>query len=134
MDKFSDGNEVSTKLNSRKLRAEGLPKSSSSSIASEYGDQDGVLSDERLESLLLARTDHISRFQLGQFYFEREIYEKAFLEFNKLKERDVQALYQLGVMYYDGLGVPEDGVRVILLIYFNIAILFYFILFALNEF
>ncbi|XP_028391369.1 LRP2-binding protein-like [Dendronephthya gigantea] len=109
METLSGGNEVNTKLNPKTLRAESLPKSSSSSIASEQGDQDGVLSDERLECLLLARTDHISRFQLGQFYFEREIYEKAFVEFDKLKERDVQALYQLGVMYYDGLGVREDG-------------------------
>ena len=111
METFSAENEENAESNSRKLQAEILPKSSQASVASEEGDNDGVLSDKRLESLLLERTDHVSRFQLGQFYFEREIYEKAFVEFEKLKERDVQALYQLGVMYYDGLGVQENAVR-----------------------
>ena len=111
MDIFSPTNEENAESNSRELQAECLPKSSRSSVASKQGDNDGVLSDERLESLLLERTDHLSRFQLGQFYFEREMYEKAFVEFEKLKDRDMQALYQLGVMYYDGLGVQEDGVR-----------------------
>ncbi|CAB4004360.1 LRP2-binding -like [Paramuricea clavata] len=109
METFSTENEENTESNSRKLQAESLPKSSQVSVASEQGDNDGVLSDEQLESLLLERTDHVSRFQLGQFYFERKIYEKAFVEFEKLKDRDVQALYQLGVMYYDGLGVQENG-------------------------
>ena len=68
MDIFSASNEENTESNSRKLQAESLPKSSQSSVASEQGDNDGVLSDERLESLLLERTDHVSRFQLGQFY------------------------------------------------------------------
>ena len=89
------------------LQPERLPKSSQSSVVSEQGDNDGVLSDVRLESLLLSRSDHVSKFQLGQFYFEREMYDKAFVQFAKLKERDVQALYQLGVMYYDGLGVAR---------------------------
>ena len=117
METFSTENEENTESNSRKLQAESLPKSSQVSVASEQGDNDGVLSDEQLESLLLERTDHVSRFQLGQFYFEREIYEKAIVEFEKLKDRDVQALYQLGVMYYDGLGVQENGVRFIIFMY-----------------
>ena len=50
-------------------------------------------------------------FNWDNFIFEREMYEKAFEEFEKLRDRDMQALYQLGVMYYDGLGVQEDGVR-----------------------
>ena len=117
METFSTENEENTESNSRKLQAESLPKSSQVSVASEQGDNDGVLSDEQLESLLLERTDHVSRFQLGQFYFEREIYEKAIVEFEKLKDRDVQALYQLSVMYYDGLGVQENGVRFIIFMY-----------------
>ena len=113
MEIFSAENEENTEnsdSNQRKLQAESLPKSSHVSVVSEHGDNDGVLSDERLESLLLERTDYVSRFQLGQFYFERETYEKAFAEFEKLKDRDFQASYQLGVMYYDGLGVQENAV------------------------
>ena len=113
MDIFSAENDENTEnsdWNQRKLQAESFPKSSHVSVVSEHGDNDGVLSDERLESLLLERTDHVSRFQLGQFYFEREIYEKAFAEFEKLKDCDAQASYQLGVMYYDGLGVEENAV------------------------
>ena len=112
MEIFPAKNEETTESNLRKLQGESLPKSSQVSVVSE-GDNDGVLSDERLESLLLERTDHVSRFQLGQFYFEREKYEKAFVEFEKLKERDAQASYQLGVMYYDGLGVQENAVRIL---------------------
>lgn len=107
-------NEQNSEQNTRKLPPESLPKYSPINVSSEQGnksDKDGVLTDERVESLLLERTDHASRFQLGQFYFERKMYVKAFVEFNKLKSRDIQALYQLGVMYYDGLGVEEDGVR-----------------------
>ena len=114
MEVVSTENEDNTQIqesNPRKLQAESLPKSSQGSVVSDQGDNDGVLSDERLEGLLLERTDHVSSFQLGQFYFEREIYEKAFVEFEKLRERDVQASYQLGVMYYDGLGVQENAVR-----------------------
>ena len=110
METFSAENVENVDSTPRKVHAERLPMNSQSSVTSEQGDNDGVLSDERLESLLLERSDQVSRFQLGQFYFEREMYKKAFIEFEKLKERDIQALYQLGVLYYDGLGVREDGV------------------------
>ncbi|XP_069833835.1 LRP2-binding protein isoform X2 [Dendropsophus ebraccatus] len=35
-------------------------------------------------------------------------YEEALLHFEKVKDEDFQALYQAGVMYYDGLGTQED--------------------------
>uniref|UniRef100_A0A8D0L9X9 LRP2-binding protein n=1 Tax=Sphenodon punctatus TaxID=8508 RepID=A0A8D0L9X9_SPHPU len=37
-----------------------------------------------------------------------EWYEEALVQFEKIKTTDFQAMYQLGVMYYDGLGTPED--------------------------
>ncbi|NXS95717.1 LR2BP protein, partial [Jacana jacana] len=42
------------------------------------------------------------------------LYEEAFIEFEKIKDTDFQAMYQLGVMHYDGLGTegnPEKGVE-----------------------
>ncbi|XP_040527277.1 LRP2-binding protein isoform X1 [Gallus gallus] len=41
-------------------------------------------------------------------------YEEALVQFEKSKDTDFQALYQLGVMHYDGLGTdkdPEKGVE-----------------------
>lgn len=105
----TDGDIV---CNLHKLQAEDLSISSGRSFDEEQDDNDGVLGDDRLETLLLERNDPVSRLQLGQFYFEREIYEKAFAEFEKLKDYDFHALYQLGVMYYDGLGVQENTVRI----------------------
>lgn len=118
MDKidFKAENNDSVQVNSRSLHKELLPESLHSSKSSLEGDNDGILSDDRLEELLLQRItrdddDNASKFQLGQFYFEREMYEKAFKEFDKLKETNIQAKYQLGVMFYDGLGVTEDATK-----------------------
>ncbi|NXI68547.1 LR2BP protein, partial [Anseranas semipalmata] len=36
------------------------------------------------------------------------LYEKALIQFEKIKDIDFQAMYQLGVMHYDGLGTNED--------------------------
>uniref|UniRef100_A0A8C0UE13 LRP2-binding protein n=2 Tax=Cyanistes caeruleus TaxID=156563 RepID=A0A8C0UE13_CYACU len=50
----------------------------------------------------------------GQHYYEQGLYEKALKQFEKIKDTDFQAMYQLGVMYYDGLGTkkdPEKGVE-----------------------
>ncbi|XP_070539867.1 LRP2-binding protein-like [Ptychodera flava] len=47
-------------------------------------------------------------FQLGQFYFEQEEYEKAVKQFERVKNEDFQAMFQLGIIYYDGLGIPEN--------------------------
>ena len=105
------------KINTRTLHAESLRGSNRSSLSLVQDDDDEILTDERLEELLLQRIgsgDNLSKFQLGQFYFEREMYAKAFTEFLKIEETDIQAKYQLGVMYYDGLGVIEDAVRTLL--------------------
>ncbi|NXN12916.1 LR2BP protein, partial [Indicator maculatus] len=47
-------------------------------------------------------------FLKGQLYYEEGLYEKALTEFEKIKDTDFQAMYQLGVMHYDGLGTKED--------------------------
>uniref|UniRef100_A0A8D0EFD0 LRP2-binding protein n=1 Tax=Strix occidentalis caurina TaxID=311401 RepID=A0A8D0EFD0_STROC len=36
------------------------------------------------------------------------LYEEALIQFEKIKDTDFQAMYQLGVMHYDGLGTKED--------------------------
>ncbi|NWX33281.1 LR2BP protein, partial [Notiomystis cincta] len=38
-------------------------------------------------------------------------YEEALKQFEKIKDTDFQAMYQLGVMYYDGLGTKKDPER-----------------------
>ncbi|XP_072262242.1 LRP2-binding protein [Pyxicephalus adspersus] len=52
--------------------------------------------------------DKQATFLLGQLFFEEGWYEDALLQFDKVKNVDFQALYQAGVMYYDGLGIEED--------------------------
>ncbi|KAM5192602.1 LRP2-binding protein [Mantella aurantiaca] len=52
--------------------------------------------------------DKQATFLLGQLYFEEGWYEDALQQFHQVKDDDDQALYQAGVMYYDGLGIQED--------------------------
>ncbi|NXO77445.1 LR2BP protein, partial [Sitta europaea] len=47
----------------------------------------------------------------GQLYYEQGLYKEALKEFEKIKDTDFQAMYQLGVMYYDGLGTKKDPER-----------------------
>lgn len=73
-------------------------------------DDEGEMSEELLEEILIKRKsggDNLAKFQLGQFYFEREIYDKALIAFERIKGKDFQAKYQLGVMYYDGIGTKS---------------------------
>lgn len=55
-----------------------------------------------------------AQFTLGQHYFSRGMYKEALEYFMRSAEGDPpnggwgQAKYQLGVMYYDGLGVRAD--------------------------
>ncbi|NXK92162.1 LR2BP protein, partial [Formicarius rufipectus] len=39
------------------------------------------------------------------------LYEEALKEFKKIEDTDFQAMYQLGVMHYDGLGTEKDPER-----------------------
>uniref|UniRef100_A0A8C5J013 LRP2-binding protein n=1 Tax=Junco hyemalis TaxID=40217 RepID=A0A8C5J013_JUNHY len=48
------------------------------------------------------------------FSLSQGLYKQALKRFEKVKDTDFQAMYQLGVMYYDGLGTkkdPEKGVE-----------------------
>ncbi|XP_061108292.1 LRP2-binding protein isoform X2 [Conger conger] len=47
-------------------------------------------------------------FLLGQLYYEECLYEKAEKVFDSIKDTDPKALYQLAVMYFDGLGTIVD--------------------------
>ncbi|NXC48103.1 LR2BP protein, partial [Penelope pileata] len=52
--------------------------------------------------------DPLAYFLKGQLYYEEGLYEEALKHFEKCKDTDFQAMYQLGVMHYDGLGTAED--------------------------
>ena len=59
------------------------------------------------------RGDSQAHFSLGQYHYEKKEYTKALSYFNMSDNKgNIQATYQLAVMYYDGLGVAENQVRV----------------------
>ena len=58
------------------------------------------------------RGDAQAHFSLGQYHYEKKEYTKALAYFNMADNKgNIQATYQLAVMYYDGLGVVENQVR-----------------------
>uniref|UniRef100_A0A8C9UJC5 LRP2-binding protein n=1 Tax=Spermophilus dauricus TaxID=99837 RepID=A0A8C9UJC5_SPEDA len=57
----------------------------------------------------IRRGDALAYFLRGQLYFEEGWYEEALEQFEEIKEKDHQATYQLGVMYYDGLGIAANA-------------------------
>lgn len=60
------------------------------------------------------RGDAQARFSLGQYHYERKEYTIALSYFNMADNKgNIQATYQLAVMYYDGLGVAENQVCVV---------------------
>ncbi|XP_064273977.1 LRP2-binding protein isoform X2 [Passer domesticus] len=58
-----------------------------------------------------ARGDPPAPFLDGQRYYEQGLYKEALKQFEKIQDTDFQAMYQLGVMYYDGLGTKKDPGR-----------------------
>ena len=105
-------------LSDRKLSAEKLPNTRPFSMGAMEEGGDEEMSDELLEEILIERAkdgDSLAKFQLGQFYFEREIFDKALIAFERIKSTDFQAKYQLGVMYYDGIGTKPNPVSIELL-------------------
>lgn len=100
-------------LSERKLSAEKLPNTRPFSMGAVQEGGEEEISEELLEEILIERAkggDSLAKFQLGQFYFEREIYDKALIAFERIKNTDCQAKYQLGVMYYDGIGTKPNPV------------------------
>ncbi|VFV22948.1 Hypothetical predicted protein [Lynx pardinus] len=113
-----------------KLTSEKLPKNPFYTALSQYGAKNSKffqwrkektdhyghanLVDKALQLLKerIRRGDAMAYFLRGQLYFEEGWYEEALEQFEEIKEKDHQATYQLGVMYYDGLGTPTDAVRV----------------------
>ena len=64
------------------------------------------------------RGDSQAHFSLGQYHYEKKDYTKALSYFNMADNKgNIQATYQLAVMYYDGLGVTENHVRVCMYVY-----------------
>ena len=57
------------------------------------------------------RGDAHAHFSLGHYHYEKKEYTKALAYFNMADNKgNIQATYQLAVMYYDGLGVAENQV------------------------
>ncbi|KAF6376456.1 LRP2 binding protein [Rhinolophus ferrumequinum] len=69
------------------------------------------LTDKALQILKerIRKGDAMAYFLRGQLYFEEGWYEEALEQFEEIKEKDHQATYQLGVMYYDGLGTAANA-------------------------
>lgn len=60
---------------------------------------------------LIKDGDTDAKFEFGQFHFQNRDFAEARKWFEEIEEEDMQAKYQLAVMYYDGLGVKADYVR-----------------------
>lgn len=74
-------------------------------------EQEEIEMFKKIESHLLQKVDEgdkVSAFLLGQFYYEEGLVKKARKRFEAIKDFDFQALYQLGMMYYDGIGGRKD--------------------------
>ncbi|XP_036423729.1 LRP2-binding protein [Colossoma macropomum] len=66
---------------------------------------------EEAERLLKSRAgtgDTQASFLLGHLYYKEGRYTEAGTVFDSIKDEESQALYQLAVMYYDGLGTTAD--------------------------
>ncbi|XP_072520149.1 LRP2-binding protein [Salminus brasiliensis] len=71
---------------------------------------------EKAERLLKSRAetgDTQASFLLGQLYYEESRYTEAKAMFDGIKDREPHALYQLAVMYYDGLGTTADQIKAV---------------------
>ncbi|XP_067932530.1 LRP2-binding protein-like isoform X1 [Watersipora subatra] len=65
---------------------------------------------EKCEIILTKRVkdgDEQAIFQLGQLHFEWGSFDKALKYFERAPSTDMQSQFQLGVMYFDGLGMDE---------------------------
>ncbi|XP_004579064.3 LRP2-binding protein isoform X1 [Ochotona princeps] len=112
--------------NRMKLTSEKLPKNSYYASLSHYAAKNqkffqwkkktdcyshANLLDKALQILKerIRKGDVLAYFLRGQLYFEEGWYEEALEQFEEIQEKDHQATYQLGVMYYDGLGTTANA-------------------------
>ncbi|CAN2388666.1 LRP2-binding protein [Pristimantis euphronides] len=108
----------------KKLNSESLPKTRQNDVLYSVSRMSGFPQNiqgcsrdvllETTEQYLQDRIqsgDTQARFLLGQLCFEEGWYEDALLHFAKVEDEDWRAIYQTGVMYYDGLGTEEDQRR-----------------------
>ncbi|KAM9329501.1 LRP2-binding protein [Gastrophryne carolinensis] len=86
----------------------GFPKRTEAGKSAGCSHADRVQIAELYLKQLIEEGDRDAIFLLGQLFFEEERYEDAFLQFEEIKDEDDRALFQVGVMFYDGLGIPED--------------------------
>ncbi|KAH3789784.1 LRP2-binding protein-like isoform X2 [Dreissena polymorpha] len=66
---------------------------------------------EKVEGILMEKIKEGEKrayFQLGLFYYEQGVMEKAIIYFERSKEFDYQSLYMLSIMLYDGIGCKSD--------------------------
>ncbi|XP_078252816.1 LRP2-binding protein isoform X2 [Rhinoraja longicauda] len=91
------------------LQERGIKNNAGRTLASNFKHVNEVRKADVFLRKRIRDGDLQANFLLGQLYFEEGCYETALEEFNNIKDCDFQALYQLGVMYYDGLGTKEDS-------------------------
>ncbi|XP_019901624.2 LRP2-binding protein isoform X2 [Esox lucius] len=83
------------------------PTSSEDSLATP------VERDERLLKVKAEARDKHTLFLLGQLHYEQGRYFEALEVFDAIKDHDPRALFQLAIMYYDGLGTAMDLPRAV---------------------
>jgi len=55
----------------------------------------------------ISKGDKNAQFLLGQFYYEEGKLNEAIKHFEEIKDNNVQAMYQLSTIYYDGIGCQK---------------------------
>ncbi|XP_077079900.1 LRP2-binding protein isoform X3 [Siphateles boraxobius] len=98
-DRFSRFFKFSLTENDKDIREEMMQPE----ISAESVEKTVILLKEKAES-----GDSQAAFLLGQLHYEEGRYTEAEIIFDGIKDEDPRALYQLAVMYYDGLGTKED--------------------------
>ena len=92
----------------RPTSVESLSKKDVSAGVSENQIKDAQLLADLQERIKSGDKD--AKFELGQFYFDRRDFEEAKGLFEEIADENLQATYQLAVIYYDGLGVEANQV------------------------
>ncbi|XP_032915575.1 LRP2-binding protein isoform X2 [Catharus ustulatus] len=93
------------------LRCEPLPQEPLPQEPAAESRSSGTVPAKAKESVMRRDEDPPAPFLLGQQYYEQGLYKEALKQFEKIKDTYFQAMYQLGVMYYDGLGTKKDPAR-----------------------